>query len=84
MLSTQGTGDFRARIEGPADDGQQIPRCKQRAYQQYDGAVSYTHLDVYKRQDQQIATQIAAMLKDKTPEQQAAVMDIVRTVTIHM
>ena len=50
----------------------------------YHITMDYLWSDTLPPDNQQVATQIAAMLKDKTPEQQAAVMDIVRTVTIHM
>ena len=50
----------------------------------YHITMDYLWSDTLPPDEQQMAAQIAVMLKDKTPEQQAAVMDIVRTVTIHM
>ena len=50
----------------------------------YHITMDYLWSDTLPPDEQQMASQIAVMLKDKTPEQQAAVMDIVRTVTIHM
>ncbi|MBS5724390.1 MAG: helix-turn-helix transcriptional regulator [Clostridiales bacterium] len=50
----------------------------------YHITMDYLWSDTLPPNEQQLASQIAVMLKDKTPEQQAAVMDIVRTVTIHM
>ncbi|GEM_PF-5621543 len=50
----------------------------------YHITMDYLWSDTLPPDEQQMASQIAVMLKDKTPEQKAAVMDIVRTVTIHM
>ena len=50
----------------------------------YHITMDYLWSDTLPPQEEQLAAQIAALLRDKTPQQQAAVLDIVRTVTRHI
>lgn len=50
----------------------------------YHVTMDYLWSDTLPLEDRQLASQIAVLLKDKTPQQQAAILDIVRTVTRHI